>query len=349
VELYYKNVDHILRVKPFNEFDNITDYIIEQLNGVVVEFTKQEIQSKSLHIKTLIKYNVDGNWVDKINESKKFGNDSSSLDCFITRYGENIGKQLFDEKLKNSIITEKDYIIKFGKLLGKSEWKELCKSKGNFSEQHFIDKFGKKLGRQKWQEILTKKLKTQKENFKNKKWKNGRTLEEYQERYGIEDGYNRWKLRNDKHKYRLSRDYYIDKYGKERGSIEYRLYVEQNIRNFKSTGGYSKISQRLFNQIYNKLNRKLQEKCKYATCGGEVRFFMNNDKLFLTDFKCGNKIIEYDGTYWHSFNDTQNNDKIKQSFLESKGYTVLRIPESDYLKNKQQVINKCINFINETT
>lgn len=339
----------MLKMKPFREFKTNDSFVIEQLNSVASSFDKKTIYYKSDMIRNLIKYKVDGNWVNRINESKKFGNDSSSLESYVVRYGDTIGNQMFDEKIKNTTITEKSYIKKYGKKLGKQKWKDLCKSKGNFSEQHFVEKYGELIGKQKWKETLTKKLKTQKENFKNKKWKNGRTLEEYQERHGIEDGYKRWKLRNDKQQYRLSREYYIDTFGSEHGSVKYRLYVEQNIRNFKSPGGYSKISQRLFDTVYNQLDINHQSKCKYATRNDEERFFMNNDKLILTDFKCGNKIIEFDGDYWHRLDETKQQDKLKQRFLESKGYSVLRIKESDYNTNKQEVINKCINFINETT
>jgi len=347
MELYYKNTEHILRVKPFNEFENITDNIVEQLNKIAIQFTKREIQSKALQVISLIKYNVGEDWVTLIHNSKQFKRDSITLNSYIGRYGDVVGTQLHTERINTftKSVSKDAYVKKHGK----KKWQKLCKSKISFSEQHFVEKYGETIGMVKWQETLTKKIKTQKENFKNKKWKNGRTLTEYQDRHGIEDGYKRWKLRNDKQRYRLSREYYIDKFGLERGSVEYRLYVEQNIRNFQSPGGYSKISQRLFNSIYKQLDIKYQAKCKYATNAGEERFFMNNDKLILTDFKCGNKIIEFDGDYWHIRDETKQKDKVKQEFLESKGYFVLRIKESEYNKNKNEVINKCINFINETT
>lgn len=43
--------------------------------------------------------------------------------------------------------------------------------------------------------------------------------------------------------------------------------------------------------------------------------------------------------------DLWKKDKQRIEWLESNGYTVLTVWESDY--NKQEVINKCINFINE--
>ena len=72
--------------------------------------------------------------------------------------------------------------------------------------------------------------------------------------------------------------------------------------------------------------------------------FTHNDKIgrFWSDFLfLTNKIIEVDGEYWH--NDLK--DKIKDDFLISKGFVVLRIKEKE-LKNISIVKDKIINFIN---
>jgi hypothetical protein len=392
MELYYKNAEHILKVKPFNEFGNITDNIIYQLNDVVTQFTKREIQSKSLHIKTLIEFDVTGNWVDRINKSKTFGRDSSSLNALICRYGEDVGKMLFDEKLKKSTVTEEMYIQKYGDDMGKEKWKELCKSKVSFSEQHFVEKYGESIGKKRWKETLDKKLKSQKENFKNKKWKNGRTLVEYQERYGIEDGYKRWDIRNKRQSYMLSLQRYIDdfgdekgreichkikdnnsitvyikRYGTELGPERYKLFIEKLLAYNENKPNYSKVSQELFWQIASALPDDKQKNLKFAELNDEQIFYTGTDlKIIQVDFKCNNKIIEFNGDFWHANPNQYTNDDIlhhpnnhilaedlwkkdKQriEWLESNGYTVLTVWESDYNYNKQEVINKCINFINE--
>jgi len=65
--------------------------------------------------------------------------------------------------------------------------------------------------------------------------------------------------------------------------------------------------------------------------------------LFLKNKK---KIIEFDGTYYNR-NTPENSlreDRRDKMILES-GYEVLHISESDYKKNKQDIINKCLGFL----
>lgn len=390
MELYYKNAKHLLNIKPFNEFTTVTENTILQLNSITKQFTKREIQSKGLHIKTLIEYNVTGDWIDKINKSKKLGRDSTSLNSYVVRYGDDVGKRLHIDRIKSVGLNKERYIKKHGVVA----WDTLTDKKRTFSEQQFVSKYGDEIGKQKWKETLNKKLKTQKENFKNKKWKNGRTLEEYQERHGIEDGYKRWNTRNKRHSYMVSLQRYIDefgevagtkmchklknntsldsfvnRYGDEIGKERYKLFIEKLLAYSENKPNYSKISQELFWRISVELSVELQTKVKFAELNDEQFYYTGDDlKIIQVDFKCGNKIIEFNGDFWHA-NPTQyrkgdilqhpnnhilaedlwNTDKKRIDWLKSKGYDILIIWESDYNKNKKEVINKCINFINETT
>lgn len=74
-------------------------------------------------------------------------------------------------------------------------------------------------------------------------------------------------------------------------------------------------------------------------------FYVNQEfaKIIMVDFLCENKIIEYDGDYWHK--DKKDIDKKRDSFLKSKGYKILRILDSEYRKNKGIILNECINFL----
>ena len=42
-----------------------------------------------------------------------------------------------------------------------------------------------------------------------------------------------------------------------------------------------------------------------------------------------------------------NKDSLKNFWIEKRGYKVLTIWESEYRKNPQQTLEKCIKFINE--
>ena len=41
------------------------------------------------------------------------------------------------------------------------------------------------------------------------------------------------------------------------------------------------------------------------------------------------------------------NDKLKNDWISNRGYDVLIIWESDYRKDPQQIVEKCIEFINK--
>jgi very-short-patch-repair endonuclease len=58
-------------------------------------------------------------------------------------------------------------------------------------------------------------------------------------------------------------------------------------------------------------------------------------------------IIEFDGTYWHSLEGAKEKDQHKQKVVEEKGFTMIRIDESDYNKDKQSIVDVCINKILE--
>lgn len=88
------------------------------------------------------------------------------------------------------------------------------------------------------------------------------------------------------------------------------------------------------------------------------QFFISEGKLCKSyDFKIKNKslIIEVDGDFWHggpSIKDhwkqvetVKQNDKIKDELASSRGYTVIRIWESDIKNNMELVTNQLLNNI----
>lgn len=59
-------------------------------------------------------------------------------------------------------------------------------------------------------------------------------------------------------------------------------------------------------------------------------------------------MIEFDGTYYHR-NTPENSlreEKRDKMIIES-GYEVLHVSEYEYKQNKQEIINKCIAFLNK--
>lgn len=124
-------------------------------------------------------------------------------------------------------------------------------------------------------------------------------------------------------------------------------------------GYISKISQELFDNVACFVSSD----CLYGNSSGEVLIRLTDiekrymrmkgyqyNKFFL-DFVCGNKIIEYDGEYWHGT--TKEYDKLRDYILTKRGYDVLRVSSNEYnntkkgITRKQKTIEKCVEFLNE--
>jgi hypothetical protein len=164
----------------------------------------------------------------------------------------------------------------------------------------------------------------------------------------------------------------IDTYGQVQGKIVWEVRQEkwQETLNSKSEEeldriyraklfygkGYSKISQELFNEIYKKLDNK---DVYYATfIRGDVDKGNNeylytsksSKKKFFFDFYYpeNNKIIEFDGDYWHGeIRGNIERDKARQDILEEEGFVIMRVREKDYKQDKQGTIEKCLNFLTQ--
>lgn len=154
----------------------------------------------------------------------------------------------------------------------------------------------------------------------------------------------------------FSLDICIEKYGEVEGLKRFNERQLKWLSNYKRTN-FSKISQELFWLILNE--GFISDELYFATYkdglkddsgkNNEFRLSLNNG-VILPDFfdKTTGKIIEFDGTYYHR-NTPENSlreDKRNKMILES-GYQVLHVSETDYNKNKQEIINKCISFLNK--
>jgi very-short-patch-repair endonuclease len=68
-------------------------------------------------------------------------------------------------------------------------------------------------------------------------------------------------------------------------------------------------------------------------------------KYISADFAYHNKIIEFDGDYWHSRPGVSKRDKIKDNILISMGYEVLRVKEGDWISSPLTTLKKCLEFL----
>lgn len=163
----------------------------------------------------------------------------------------------------------------------------------------------------------------------------------------------------------FSKEICIEKYGKEEGAKKWVDRQEKWTNSLNVNGnlkiGYSKISQTLFDDLKEILGKS----CEYATNGGEFKLKReNNEGIWMYDFKYGNKIIEYHGDLFHgnpkiyeandkphpfrkniTAKDMWDKDDKKMSYAISKGYDLLIIWDSEYKRENDVILNKCIDFL----
>ena len=129
---------------------------------------------------------------------------------------------------------------------------------------------------------------------------------------------------------------------------------------------YSKVSQRLFFEVLNKVENK--DKIYFAKLNKEFNIWCEKEnRLYSYDFvdTKRKRVIEFNGDLWHANpavfkeDDKPNpkdknitakeiweKEKSKLDFIKSLGFKTLVIWHSEYKENKEDVIDKCVNFLN---
>lgn len=162
------------------------------------------------------------------------------------------------------------------------------------------------------------------------------------EKHGAEKGYKIWKERQEKWQNTLN-----SKSDKE--------IAEINKKKLYKNGMVSKSEQDLFDNLFKSFPELKQQA------------FVKHDALhyYAYDIVLDNKIIEYNGDYWHAnpikyskddnikypnhkvktAKEIWNHDKEKLDFAKTLGYNVLVIWESEYKNDKQATLEKCKTFL----
>jgi DNA-directed RNA polymerase subunit RPC12/RpoP len=166
-----------------------------------------------------------------------------------------------------------------------------------------------------------------------------RGLEYWQERYGDEEGLKFWKARQEKWQETLN-----SKSDEEKREINRK----------KISKGSISIAEK---EIYETI------KTVFPELNSQFSIIKNN-KSYIYDIVYENKIIEYNGTYWHCdpevydseyFNKkigskakeiwAKDSEKIK--FAKDAGYEIMILWERDYKANKKEKLKECIHFLTQ--
>lgn len=189
--------------------------------------------------------------------------------------------------------------------------------------------------------------------------------------YWINKGYSEEesiKLRSERQS-TFSKTKCIEKYGKKEGlkvfTERQNKWQKELYKNGNLKSGYSLVSQEIFKILIIDYDTNHLNNIFFAKKGGEM--VLEDDKGFyrydFTDIK-NKKIIEYNGDdyhgnpkkykandYPHPFRKTitakemWDKDKRKIKLAKEHGFDVLVVWDSEYKKNKKEIINKCKEFL----
>ena len=171
----------------------------------------------------------------------------------------------------------------------------------------------------------------------------------------------------------------IAKYGEEEGK---RRYAERQtkwsakVEAMYQQGMFSKVPLTQNSNIFSKFEKDMVDSIideldldiDDINCYRNSQFQLSNinedcsNKIFSYDFKFGNKIIEFNGDFWHMNPDIYDSDyshpytnlsaeekweidEIKLECAFQNGYDVLTIWESEYKENRESALQKCIAFL----
>lgn len=262
---------------------------------------------------------------------------------------------------KKSNLTLYSYVLKYGKINGKLKFDDYRNKQRNSETREYH------LSKGRDPDKLRKSRATTLENMINK--------------HGDIEGKLKFNAYREKQKIAgCSLEWFVDKFGKENGINKYHevnskkaLTVENFIRKYGEIDGFNKyiaawanISKGQANsQTAQKLFEKIDngdEKIYYAKKNHEFNLTRGSKSAYFYDYVDSKrrKIIEYNGDYWHAnpekyqktdiihgetAENIRNKDKDKINLAEKRGFSVMIVWHSDYIKDKQNIEEKCNEFL----
>ena len=168
----------------------------------------------------------------------------------------------------------------------------------------------------------------------------------------------------------FSKSICIEKYGETKGLTIWQRRQDnwQKTLNAKSESEKSRINRLKVGKgcVVSKAERILLEHFQNTIPQiiHQYTLFVDTKKQYIYDFMFDRKIIEYNGDFWHCnptiysadfvnprtkmlAKDKWATDTVKLQHARDSGYEVLVIWESDFIKNKEDIIKKCIQFLTQ--
>jgi hypothetical protein len=216
------------------------------------------------------------------------------------------------------------------------------------SERNFIKRHGEEEGKRRWHEYVERQRYA------------GVTLEYFVEKYGKEEGEAKYKEMCRRKS--LTLETFIEKYGEEEGQTRWNDLNHKRSRYMRQ----SAMANELFWEILKQIPTNEHDYIYFDDKNKEYFFAKKGYKTVFVDFfhSTKGKIIEFLGDYWHGnleeyepdfFNSRANatakqlneNTHARTEYIEREhGCRVLVIWENEYKRNREQTIQKCVDFLN---
>lgn len=360
------NIGGEIKRRCLNDKRNTEIYYYESNEWITTQKFTRVLKSRSISYKDWYDYhhlnrNENGDYVYPkcmyCENVSRWNNRSKCYDKYCSNHLDKFRKEnlLSCSKMKKDTCNLKVFKRKYGDIEGEIRYTEYRKRLGKLSTlEGCIEKYGYEEGTRKYNERI-----------KNIKFSH--SLEGKISKYGEKIGtslHNRFRsLLSD---IRKSEDSCIKIKGD--GSLYHKL-SNVSIENLKSISSHSKISEKLFDSITNRLSYILDFSDVYY---GDNEYFISGTKklgdfknIRFIDFFIKSKklIIEFQGDYWHPrpneynlssymeerIEDSIHNDYNKLKLYRKLGYSVFYVHESEYINNPDSIIEECIKFITNET
>jgi len=293
------------------------------------------------------RYNV---WIEKMRENGKKGKGRGTLKWYVEKYGEIEGTVRYEKRINTlresnkGINTLEYYTKKYGEEEGTKKYhkKNLTISdKGRGTLEWFIGRHGEEDGITKHTQYIDRQ-------------KFSHSEEGYIEKHGNEEGVLLWQERMFHLKHTTSLEGFVMRHGEEEGLIRWKERQKKWMKSYKKSN-FSKVSQEVFwslsyhiNDLSNTYFAELDRTKNEDKTGKNHEYNLDlGDSFIKPDFIKDNKIIEFDGDYWHGeARGNQERDRLRDEELTGLGYKVLRVKERDWKSDPDMVVKKCLEFIN---
>lgn len=242
--------------------------------------------------------------------------------------------------IKTRAVTVENLCMTYGEVEGKNRW-ELYKEKQAYSNsfEYKKDKYG-------WSE----------EEYKDYNNSRACTMENMVRRHGEEIGLQKWKEYCNRQRETCSLEYFIAKWGKDKGQQKYYDWMKSWVSNGKSEEVILKILQVAF------LNKKITQQYRLAASGS-----LDRRTGYFYDFACieDKRLIEFNGTVWHAdpryysaetvllnkitAAEKWEADRIKIQYAVNQGYKVFVIWEDDWVKDSRKLLTDIKEWWNNDT